>query len=377
MKQIVVLTFVLMLAGSAASANSIGFNLEGADLVVAGTVTGDGQESDRYAFHRVAGIELIKGTLPEGAVRLVCPRNICYHVHVAANQPTLLFLKRMDAAAVGGERGGSVYIALASPMSAVPLEGDEGDLILETVRAQAAAGSDPVKRADAVALGLFAGLEPNRSTLLHSALVDAVRTPGAFDRLDALDRSRLLHRYRDTRPGTLLQQTLLDALGCVQPDGMTDELIRTVRGPAGGFHREQIAAILAATGDESTPRTLVDDFAGLGKASRSNVLHVLGSMGRGRGVAAIRSVMWCRKEGVLDQAIRSLILDRTQGAVDGLADVIRSGERTQALSAVAALASINTELSRKVLNDVRRDESLDMELRRNAALFLSSLTRKR
>jgi len=63
--------------------------------------------------------------------------------------------------------------------------------------------------------------------------------------------------------------------------------------------------------------------------------------------------------------------------VDGLADVIRSGERTQALSAVAALASINTELSRKVLNDVRRDESLDMELRRNAALFLSSLTRKR
>lgn len=377
MKKRFVLPVLFLLAATTAAASSIGFNLEGADLVVAGTLKEDGPANDRFEFHRIDGIDLIHGDAPEGPVRVLCPRDLCYHVHVAADEPTLLFLRRMEIRSPEGNLEGPFYMALASPMSAVPLVGDEGNLILEAVRAQAAAGSDPARRAAAVARVLSTGLEPHRSTLLQSALIDSVRTPGALDGLDSLDRTRLLQRFRDVRPGSDLQHSLLGALGCVKPDGLTDELIRMVRGAAGIFHREQIAAILAAVGDETVPFALAEGFTDLNAQSRANVLRVLGSMGRGKGVAAIRSVMWCRKESVLGQAAQALFTDRSKGAVDALGEIVRKGGKTEALSAVAALASINTEDSRSVLYAVRRDKTLDVEVRRSAAQFLIRLAKSR
>ncbi len=366
---------LFVLAGRTASANSIGFLLEEADLAVAGALQKTDGGNDDFDIYRADVFETIRGTPPEGALRILFAKRICYHVHLHENVPVLLFLRRMDGK-MGLDRPGPYYMAFAAGMSVVELEGEEGDLILEAARLQAGLDkAEAARKAAVVARVLRTALEPGRPRLLRSAVIDAVRTPGALDKIDALDRSRMLDRYRESTPWSDLRNHLLDGVGEARPDGLAAELVREVRGPCGHFHREQIAALLAAVGGETAPDELVVDFSGLDRAARGNVLYVLGCMGGGRGVAAIRSVADIHLEGVTLDAVQALKIDRSPDAVAALGEIAVTAEEKSAISALQGIASINTAQARSILEDIRERADVRPSVKRKATGLLNHLSR--
>ena len=257
-------------------------------------------------------------------------------------------------------------------MSVLSLAGRGGEAILAAARGLAAVEkAGPSERAAAVAAILETALEPGHPLLLQSALFDALRTPGAMERLDGLDADRMLQRFHGATPGSDLQLRLLDAFGTVRPAGLGEELLSLVRGPGGAWHREQVAALLASLNDGTVAGALVRDFRGLAPEARANVLHVLGCMGQGRGVEAIREALDLRCSGTAAAAVRALFLDRSPAAAGLLGEIAAGRDRQAALAAVAALARIGSEASRawidRLAGDPRVDPAVRAEARRRAA----------
>ncbi len=365
-----------LLAVAIANGNSIGFHLTEADLVVAGTLHKEKADKAGFDLYRIDGPEVIRGELPEGSFGILFANHICYHVHLEDHGRMLLFLRRMDGN-TGVSYSGPLYMAMASPLSALCLCGDEGELLLEAARLQASVlDAKPGQRAEVMAGLVRAALKPGMPRILRSTLIDAVRTGGSLALLDTLDRSRLLVRFRETEPNNELQHCLLDALGTVRPAGLDEELISTVRGPSGSFHRDQIAAILAGSKEEGVAAALIDDFEKIDEATRANVLYVLGNMGRGKGVDTIRQVMWTKLKGVQEAAAAALTADRTTKAIGALGELaLDPYDAKGGTAAVRGLARINTRESRKILDQVRKAGHLPIAVRRSAAECLDRLTK--
>ncbi len=364
-----------LLAVAAASGNSIGFHLAEADLVVVGTLHKERADGGGFDLYRLDGPEVIKGALPEGSFGILMANHVCYHVHLEDHGKMLLFLRQLGHVPAV-PYSGPLYMAMASPLSALCASGDEGRLLVEAARLQASVvDADLEEQSEAVAGLLRIALGQGKPTLLRSTLIDAVRTKGSLELLDGLDRTRLLERFRQTAPNCELQRCLLDALGEVRPAGLERELISTVRGPSGSFHRDQIAAILAGSSEEGLPAALVADFGKIDKTTRTNVLYVLGNMGRGKGVATIRGVMWMKLAGVQEAAAAALTADRTGGAVAALGDLaLHAYDSKGGTAAVLGLARINTRESRKQLDLIRKAGHLPISVRRAAAECLERLS---
>jgi len=212
---------------------------------------------------------------------------------------------------------------------------------------------------------------------MESVLIDAVRTPGALGRLDALDRTRLLERFREAAPFSTVKLRLLDALAEARSAGLKAALVEMVRGPEGEYHRDQIAAILAGGGAASAAADLVAGFGTIeNEAVRANILYVLGRMGRGCGVGAIRSVMNLRLEGVQKEAIAALYADGSREAVEALGEIAAGpwGEE-DVLGAVDRIAAIGSETARAVLLELKDNRRLRESVRKKAAEFQSRLSR--
>lgn len=365
-----------LLAVAMASGNSIGFHLTEADLVVAGTLHKEEADSNGFDLYRLDGPEVVRGELPEGSFGILFANHVCYHVHLEDHGRMLLFLRRMDSNP-GVSYSGPLYMAMASPLSALCLCGDEGDFLLDAARLQASVlDAEPERQAEVMAGLVRAALGPGMPRFLRSTLVDAVRTRGSLALLDNLDRARLLGRFRETAPNSELQRCLLDALGAVRPAGLEEELISTVRGPSGSFHRDQIAAILAGSKEEGVTAALIADFEKIDEATRANVLYVLGNMGRARGVDTIREVMWTKLKGVQEAAAAALTADRTTKAIGALGELaLGAYDARGGTAAVLGLARINTRESRKILDQVRKAGHLQIAVRRSAAECLDRLTK--
>jgi len=365
-----------LLAMGIASGNSIGFHLTEADLVVAGTLHMERADKGGFDLYRIDGPEAIRGELPEGSFGILFANHVCYHVHLEDHGRMLLFLRRMDGD-MGVPYSGPLYMAMASPLSALCLCGDEGELLLEAARLQASVlDAAPERRAEVMARLVRSALDPGMPRLLRSTLTDAVRTDGSLALLDGLDSARLLELFRQSDPNSELQRCVLDALGAVRPAGLEAELVSTVRGPSGSFHRDQIAAILAGSGEENVEAALIADFEKIGEATRANVLYVLGNMGRGRGVETIRQVMWTKLKGVQEAAAAALTADRTSRAIGALGELaLDSYDAKGGTAAVMGLARINTRESRKILGQIRKAGHLQIAVRRTAAECLERLSK--
>lgn len=391
MKKTILTLAAALLCTSMAGGSSFGFNLRDADLVVAGVLFAERSCDGHMHLFRLDSPEVVAGELPPGAFGIVRPCHICYHTDLADGERTLLFLRKVEGE-LGENFSGPIYMALATDLAAVPLQGDEGALIMQAARTQAEIMSaDPETRARALSEILSGALEPGRPLLLQSALVDAIRTPGAIERLDGLDKARMLEQFRRAAPHRALKRCLLDGLGRARPDGLAAELVDAVRGPAGAFHRDQIAAILADIGADTVPGDLICDFENLSRDQRDNVLHVLGHMGKGKGVAAICSVAGLqetglqeagrrlavsRLEGVQTAAVEALFADRSQEAVEALGQLAAGAWNIRdAAAAVSRLGCINSELARAMLTGIRDDVELDPGIRQKAAEFLNRLSR--
>ncbi len=377
MKRGILTILVLLLGTLPAFGNSIGLHLKEADLVLAGTLHKEQARDSHFDIYSVSGVEVIRGELPADDFRIVYPKTLDYHVTLEDGKRTLLFLREVDTD-IGLEFIGTLYIAFAADLGAVTLKGDEGDLLVEATRAQAAlVSAAPAQKAVVLAGLLRTALEPGRPRFLQSVAIDAIRTPGAVARLDSADRSRLLSRYRDSLPCSELKRCLLDALGEARPEGLTEELVKTVRSFEGGYHRDQIAAILAGTDCDNAIGSLVGGFEEIeAEAVRDNVLYVLGKMGRGRGVPAIRSVMNLRLRGVQKAAVEALFADRTSAAVVALGE-IASGkwESRDVEAAISRLASINTREARSTLMRISANDRLRVSAREKAAVLLGRLSK--
>jgi hypothetical protein len=377
MKRGILTILVLLLGTLPAFGNSIGLNLKEADLVLAGTLHKEQAGESHFDLYSVFGVEVFRGELPAEDFRIVYPRTLDFHVALEDGKRTLLFLREVDTD-IGLEFTGTLYFAFAAELGAVTLEGEEGNLLVEATRAQAAlVDAAPARKAVVLAGLLRRALEPGRPRFLQSVAIDAIRTPGAFDRLDSGDRSRLLSRYRESVPCSELKRCLLDTLGEARPEGLTEELVKTVRSVEGGYHRDQIAAILAGTDCENAIGCLVGGFEKVEvEAVRANVLYVLGRMGRGRGVPAIRSVMNLRLRGVQKAAVEALFADRTSAAVAALGEIASGNWKSEDVeAAISRLASINTRDARSNLSRISADGRLRVSARKKAAELLDRLSR--
>jgi hypothetical protein len=391
MKKTLLILAAALLCASMASGSSFGFNLRDADLVVAGFLYEERSFDDHLKFYRLDSPEVVAGELPPGAFGIVRPCHICYHADLADGDRMLLFLRKVEGH-LSGHFPGPIYMALAADLAAVPLVGEEGGLIMQAARTQVEImGADAGVRARAMSDILAGALEPGRPLLLQSALVDAIRTPGAIERLDELDKARMLEQFRRAAPHRALKRCLLDGLGRARPEGLSAELVDAVRGPAGAFHRDQIAAILADVGGETVPGELIRDFEKLDRSRRDNVLYVLGHLGKGKGVDAICSVAGLRVaglgaagqqdacsrlEGVQTAAVDALFADRSPEAVEALGELAAGAwSARDAAAAVVRLGRINSARARALLSGVRDNVDLDPGVRQKAAEFLNRLSR--
>jgi|GEM_PF-2130075 len=360
MKRTATVIVCLAFLAAAVEGRSIGLHLEQADLVAAGQVVAAGRSSEgHFEFFRFEPEEILKGERPEGIMWVVEPNHICCHQHLVNGARMLLFLRRMDEAPAGLPRSGTAYLALAIPPGVVELTGEEGVLFLEAVRRQVGlANAVGIDRARSFAPMLRAALEPGRPQLLRSLLVDAACIPGVWQRLDQLDRAKLLERFREARPYSELKLNLLFALGEARPKGMTAELVRTVRCVEGNFYRTQIARILAARGEIGATAALIDGLQELDAQQRANVFYVLGGLGNGKGVPAIGSVMWSGALAEQRWAVEALSIDRSPAAVELLGELLHGTEHAAVVDAVLQkLGAINTLQTRSILLEVTAQNS--------------------
>lgn len=367
--------FLLAAACPNAAAQSMGFLMEEASLVVAGEVAAE-PSAERFSIYSLGGIEVVKGALENPNFKIALFRDLCYPVHLEAGERTLVFLKRLEGDVAGLEGSGPFYVIMAGELGTVELEGDEEPVIMTAARRIAAASGAELDARAAVMADIFrSALETGIEPLIHGAAFDVIATPGAVERLGSYEASLALARFQSAGDYSREKRRLLYVLGELAPPGLSATLETFIRTEAGQYYRDEIAAVFAHMGDAALPRRLIEGFEDLDLTGRENVIYVLGRLGRGAGVPALEELVDGHLGDLYQEITDALIADRTEAAVIALAEIARGSHLKAALCALKALARINTKPARLELEAISDWEIGREEVRRTAAALLAGLSR--
>ena len=116
---------------------------------------------------------------------------------------------------------------------------------------------------------------------------------------------------------------LLHVLAELKPQGLPSVLDGLIRSAEGLYYRETVAAVYTRINDPSTPGRLLEGFDRLEPTIRENVIHVLGRLGKGRGVTALEILLGEHARFHGDAIIEALVVDRSSEAVEALVRAIR------------------------------------------------------
>jgi len=344
---------LVCISAATAQAQSIGFLMHDADLVVAGETVSHGNSGrvDLYSLNRY---EVIKGSLEQADFRIGCFCDVCCHVHLHSGKGSLLFLRRLESDIDGISLNTPLYTVLHGELGSINYEIEEESTILDLARRYAAIPDDAQagSKAEAMAEIFKAALRSDSEPLLYSAAYDLIATPGALDQLDAMDESMAIQRFQASGPSSRLRGRMLLVLGEAEPLGFIPLLEEMVRSPTGRFYLEPSAAILGTLGDPGTGYRLVSGFSNLGEIEQGNILYVLGRLGSGKGIAALETLLDDYAEPYCNELVDALIADRSDAAVNVLSQMAGHAEDEVALPALSALGRINSTSARQALQGI-------------------------
>ncbi|MFH2000084.1 MAG: HEAT repeat domain-containing protein [Planctomycetota bacterium] len=358
-----------------AEAQSIGFLMHDADLVVAGETVAHGQ-SGRVDLYSLNGCEVIKGVLDQADFKIACFCDVCCHVHLHSGMGSLMFLRRLTGNISGVNMTAPMYTILNGELGHINYEAEEENAVLDIARRYASIPDDASAndRAEAVADIFKASLRLDSEPLLYSAAYDVVATPGALDRLSASDETLALEKFRSTGASSRLRGRMLLLLGETAPAGFIPLLEDVVRSQEGRFYLEPSAAILGAIGDAGSGFRLINGFSGLGEIEQSNIIYVLGHMGNGKGLSALETLLEDFAEPLCLDMVDALVADRTDTAVNLLTEMSGHSNSEVAMRALIALGRINTTHARNVLRDIAGSSDMDEAVVEKAAEILGTLS---
>lgn len=367
--------FLVAAACPPAKAQSMGYLMEEASMVVAGEVAAE-PSCERFSIYSLGGIEVVKGELESPDFRIALFRDLCYPVHLEAGKRTLMFLKRLEGDVAGLEGSGPFYVIMAGELGTVKLAGDEEPVIMTAARRIAAASAaGPEERALVMAEIFRSALETGIEPLIHGAAFDVIATPGAVERLGSYEAALALARFQYAGDYSREKRRLLYVLGELKPPGLSGTLEAFIRTKAGQYYRDEIAAVFAHMGDPALPERLITGFEDLDLTGRENVIYVLGRLGGGAGVPALEHLVEGHLGDLYLKITDALVADRTEAAVVALAEIARGSHLKAALSALKAMARINTKSARLELEAISDWEIGREEVRRTAAALLVGLSR--
>ena len=371
-----VLLFV-MCATARVEAQSFGFLMGKADLVVAGEVVKEGGEG-RFDFYSLTGVEVIRGELEDPNFVVVAFRDLSCRVRLIPGTRTLMFLKRLEGEVAGLDASCPAYVVYASELGAVEMPiAYEGTVLGAARRYAAAQAMGPGEKAAEIA-GIFrTAVEADSEPLLYSAAYDALATPGVLDRIGSYETGLALDRFLASEAPSApsrLRWRLMLFLAEVSPPDYQQVIESVVRSGEGRFYLDQAAAILSRIGDPESSQRLVLGFSDLDLVVRENVIHVLGHLGNGTGIQALMSVMWDHMASNHGLVVNALYADRSDKAVEALSQIVKKAGCFPGMSALEALAGINTFAARASLRELSGLDGIAPSLKERASELMAELT---
>lgn len=358
-----------------AEGQSIGIHMTDADLVAAGDIV-EKHADEKFTYYSMNNVEMIHGQGEAPLFQVVSFRELCFHVHITSGTRSVLFLRELKGNITGLDNSIPTYAALATDMSVIPLDPSYENVLLGLLRQYSQALSGTAAQRAAVAAEMFqTAVEENIEPLLYSASYDVVATPGAKERLTPFDGVMALNRFQATSSFSRTKHRLLYALGELKPQGLIPALDNLVWSSEGQFYLDTIAAIYTHLKDKEAPIRLIADFDKLDELCEKNVIHVLGRLGAGAGVPAIRSLFEKHLQFRWASIVDALLADRSEQAVEALGIVASTPILDASFLALEALAQINTQASRSKIETVSNSDAINKTIRNKAAALLAVISR--
>lgn len=362
MRYIVGMIFIVA-AAFPAQGQSLRLLLEEADLVVAGELSA-GETGERFESFSMPAAVLLKGAAEPG-FRVLRFTDLCCQAQHCHGDRKVLFLKRLPVEIGGIRLEKPTYTVFSGELGHITYEVEQETFLLDAVGdLLAAAGED---RALVTARVFNEALEEEFEPLVYALAHDVVATPGA---LALLDSEAVLGKFDALDRGSRSRARLLLLLGELAPEGLASRVEALARSPEGKTLLDPCAAILGRLGDLDTPRRLAEGFEG-----DPQVLYVLGRLGHGKGLEALESLMEEHLDRLHPAFIDALLADRTEAAVRLLGRAAEHKNLDAALSALNALARINTRAARDELKRISALDEIHRTVGIRAAVLLNGLSR--